>query len=195
MENTISNSEKLIKLFGEAEAAIRLAESELDQLILPAINELRYAASHMVNALSSNISDSQKEKEINNAIEHSQRAVVDTYKLLMNYYLKQLKPIRNEIVHSSIDKEKTYSLLSTTNRAEEIIIKGKYDYENLRDLVYELRKLSDEYRNYYYKEKLKKEKTKKTIITIIIGIISLLSSLFVLLSSSDLIDFIKKLFN
>lgn len=73
------------RLFAEAEAAIKEVELEQAELIIPAVNELRYAGYH----ISKYINEPEAIDELDRAIGHCKRARYDAYEAGIIYYHRE----------------------------------------------------------------------------------------------------------
>lgn len=69
----------LKKLFDDAEAALKHAEHGPVKLVFPAINELRYAGRHIVEALAAGTDDAKRDRELHKAQKHCKRALYDVF--------------------------------------------------------------------------------------------------------------------
>jgi len=80
------------RLFAEAEAAIKEVELEQAELIIPAVNELRYAGYH----ISKYINYPEAKDEIDRAIGHCKRARYDAYEAGIIYYHREFLKFQND---------------------------------------------------------------------------------------------------
>jgi hypothetical protein len=79
--------EEIRDLLSIAETEIKMSENITDQIVVPPINELRYAFSHLVTALTTGVEDSKNEHLIA-AYKHCQRAITDALDIRSLYTLK-----------------------------------------------------------------------------------------------------------
>ena len=90
-ENIESLKKVLSAEFRKAEATLKVQELELFDrgLLMPAVNQLRYAGSHLIRTLDS--SDQSKiESNLRQAIAHCQRATFDSLEVQVRYYLEHI---------------------------------------------------------------------------------------------------------
>ncbi|MGB0696874.1 MAG: hypothetical protein ACPGOY_14575 [Rhodospirillaceae bacterium] len=83
----------LKSLFSKAEAAIHEAEGLHEDVIIPSINQLRYAGYHLLIALTD---DEQIEVQMTKAENHCQRAVFDANDSILNYLLANIAQFRRD---------------------------------------------------------------------------------------------------
>lgn len=72
----------IAELFTEAESAIKYIEDFGENLLVPAVNQLRYTGNHLVRYLSS----PDNTEELNDATKHVKRATYDAYETAMLYH-------------------------------------------------------------------------------------------------------------
>ncbi|MDA3898214.1 MAG: hypothetical protein PF482_18925 [Desulfobacteraceae bacterium] len=77
---------KIRELFAEAEKAIKYIEDFGGELVVPAVNQLRYTGNHLVRYLSSLDGD-----ELRDAGKHAKRATYDAYEAAIVYHLLEYK--------------------------------------------------------------------------------------------------------
>lgn len=75
--------DKIVQLFGEAELDIKEVEGLQEQLVIPSINQLRYAGYHLAKAYRRNAAD----EEFVLAERHCKRAIFDTGESAIFFYL------------------------------------------------------------------------------------------------------------
>ncbi len=88
-------------LFQQAEDAIEETEVTRNELIIPAVNELRYAGYHITNF----INDPSKTNEIKLAEGHCKRAIYDAYEASILYLISQFNKFKDDyrtVVISSV---------------------------------------------------------------------------------------------
>jgi hypothetical protein len=72
----------IAELFTEAESAIKYIEDFGENLLVPAVNQLRYTGNHLIRYLSS----PDNTEELNDATKHVKRATYDAYETAMLYH-------------------------------------------------------------------------------------------------------------
>ncbi len=82
---------ELMKLYHRAESALKRAEQASDSLVIPAVNELRYAGRHIVDALCPKESGKEPKVELNEAKTHIERAIYDSVEVSAVYYLGKIR--------------------------------------------------------------------------------------------------------
>ncbi len=81
--------QELLALFETSEAKIKTTETITGEgLVVPSINELRYAGHHIVRGLLQD-DPTLLEQEIKRATDHVKRSIYDTDEVLLLYYLSQ----------------------------------------------------------------------------------------------------------
>lgn len=85
-------SSDIADLFTEAENAIKGVELECNELIIPAINELRYAGFH----LKEYIKNPELVDEIRKAEGNCKRAIYDAHEASILYYLKEFHKFKDD---------------------------------------------------------------------------------------------------
>ncbi len=89
---------KICDLFKEAERAIKEIEDIGNELIVPAVNQLRYTGNHLVRYLA----DPSNESELFEAERHCKRASYDAYEAAILYYLKLFHKFKDDYRRVSI---------------------------------------------------------------------------------------------
>lgn len=83
---------EIVALFTEAEEAIKYIEDFGENLIVPAVNQLRYAGNHLVRYLSS----SAEVDELRDAEKHAKRATYDAYEAAIFYHLLEYNKFHDD---------------------------------------------------------------------------------------------------
>ncbi len=83
---------EIVVLFNEAEEAIKYIEDFGENLIVPAVNQLRYTGNHLVRYLSS----SQNIEELKDAAKHVKRATYDAYEAAILYHILEYNKFKND---------------------------------------------------------------------------------------------------
>jgi len=89
---------EIAELFDEAEQSLKLAEHTLYELSIPAVNELRYAGRHIVEALKAdeNGKPNKAENERNKAAKHCKRAIYDCQEARALFFFEQYYVFRQD---------------------------------------------------------------------------------------------------
>jgi len=82
----------IVTLFANAEKAIKLVELTHSELIIPAVNELRYVGYHITNY----IKNPEKTEEIDKAVGHCKRATFDAYEAGIIYYIREFQKFKDD---------------------------------------------------------------------------------------------------
>ena len=86
---------EISNLFSDAEKRIKIVEHVVGELTVPAINQLRYVAYHILKA--DNTEDSNlKKEELRKAKNHCQRAIYDAAEVGIIYFLEKIKEFKND---------------------------------------------------------------------------------------------------
>jgi len=123
------------KLFAEAEKRIKEIEHADEGLDIPAINELRYAAFHLLEILTS--SPAKQAAHAPKLTAHLQRAIYDASEALISLQLKELKTFQEDyrlIVVS--DVVKNYQELMQQAEEASSLIKGNQRSREGRETYY-----------------------------------------------------------
>jgi len=131
------------KVFFEAEAEIKFAELLIDSftsvedencvagyqprgVVIPAINELRYAAKHIACAIQENVPEEYREEQLRRAINHCVRARLDALRAVVLFLVRDFHQFTNDyrlldVAATDREKlnsyrEKIWSVLSTLSR-------------------------------------------------------------------------------
>ena len=83
---------EIVTLFNEAESAIKYIEDFGENLIVPAVNQLRYTGNHLVRYLSS----PTNREELRDASKHVKRATYDAYEAAILYHLLEYNKFKND---------------------------------------------------------------------------------------------------
>ncbi len=181
----------LIALFELAESKIKEIERLDYKLLIPSINELRYAGYHVLKALinSNNEFDSEFEKATN----HCKRAIYDAYEVGIVYCLEEIRDFKQcfndcsdlipEVIQTYFDDlleaEKARSFLNENKSGNryEYYEDGKPYYQKLNHIgqKFDLAKptIQDKY-NKKFESDIKQ--ARRFIITVILSLIGLLVS-------------------
>lgn len=81
----------IVELFSEAEEAIKYIEDFGGELVVPAINQLRYTGNHLVRYLGKMEPD-----ELRDAAKHAKRATYDAYEAVIVYHLLEYKKFQDD---------------------------------------------------------------------------------------------------
>jgi len=82
------NIEKLSKAFQKAEETLKDQELLGRGLLIPAVNQLRYVASHLIRTLGQD-NQNQIDDNLRKAIGHCHRAIFDSLEVQVRYYLSE----------------------------------------------------------------------------------------------------------
>lgn len=127
---------ELTRLFKLAEEKIKLVENLNQELVIPAVNELRYAGYHMAQFLSK---DGEATEQLHKAQNHCKRAIYDAVEAGVAHQLELIKKFQDD-----------FRMLVLTEHIS--------DYANLRKQILQARdlilrsKAADEDRASYYAE-------------------------------------------
>lgn len=83
---------EICDLFEEAERAIKEVEDTGAELVVPAVNQLRYTGNHLIRYLS-NTSDTE---ELTDAAKHCKRATYDAYEAAILYQLMEYNKFKDD---------------------------------------------------------------------------------------------------
>ena len=83
---------KVCSLFQEAERAIKEIEDIGNELIVPAVNQLRYTGNHLIRYLA----DPSRKTELFEAERHCKRAAYDAYEAAILYYLSLFHTFKHD---------------------------------------------------------------------------------------------------
>lgn len=86
-------SEELLALFKQAEEAVSLMEAEKGGVIIPAINQLRYAGRHILDALAYH---ETSDENFRRARRHCQRAIYDAYDSGIMFLIERIASFRDD---------------------------------------------------------------------------------------------------
>jgi hypothetical protein len=78
---------RIQKLYNEAESFIKRVENHRLELVFPAVNELRYAGHHLLNALAATDNPAKHDSELRKAEGHCQRAMYEASESGLTYFL------------------------------------------------------------------------------------------------------------
>ncbi len=163
----MSLEEKLKELgfvneFQEAERAIKIVERWHGELVVPAINELRYAGFHIKEYLKTN-DDDQLVKVIN----HCRRARYDAYEVGITYSIEEFRKFkddyRNVVISEvisdfpQIEQEflETLEFINNTQKEtrEKVYLECEKRYRNLSQIIKRLDASRDELNKLIKKER------------------------------------------
>lgn len=172
-KNNTSLFNNLIAEFEKAENRLKLIERQNIQegIDIPSINELRYAACHIIRALKENDSESPEdtqEEEIKRAIRHCQRASYDAIEagiLSQLYIVKEFQEEYKNIVISTVIKDWNEILITANNINKTIQdVKINDEKEDNYEIIHENHiQLEKHTRNFgIYREELNKIKIEQS---------------------------------
>ncbi|MDR2705823.1 MAG: hypothetical protein LBC02_08610 [Planctomycetaceae bacterium] len=98
----VSIEEKYHRAFSIAETHLKSAEYFIQigtiegEILIPAINELRYAGYHAACAIAPSLSEAEKIEAYNKAIAHCERANYDSLDALFCYHIKECKIFKDD---------------------------------------------------------------------------------------------------
>ncbi len=87
--------QEICVLFTEAERAIKEVEDTGGELIVPAVNQLRYTGNHLIRYLSDPAVEAAR-YELADAIKHCKRATYDAYEAAILHQLMELKKFKDD---------------------------------------------------------------------------------------------------
>ena len=87
--------EELLSLYKDAQSKIKRVSRVSGELVIPAINQLRYAGEHILNSIVSESGDS-RDKELLKAGLHCKRAIYDTTEGGIIFLLEQIKLFKED---------------------------------------------------------------------------------------------------
>jgi len=124
-----STIREICALFTEAEHAIKEVEDSGGELIVPAVNQLRYTGNHLVRYLSDPGVEAARD-ELDDAIKHCKRATYDAYEAAILNQLMEFKNSRTTIERLKLPQSFLIIPISPQKRREldnlpAIIIKEK----------------------------------------------------------------------
>lgn len=91
----------LLDLFQDAESKLKKAEHQCGALSIPSLNELRYTAHHLLNALNAN-TPAQEEYEFQEAESHCKRAIFDAVEIRLMDHLRRIEEFEKDYQHIEI---------------------------------------------------------------------------------------------
>lgn len=86
---------RYFELWEQAERDVKVSEQVESKLLIPSINELRYAGYHHIQALKAG-DDATRLDELGKAQKHCQRASYDALELVVVYHLERIKKFRDD---------------------------------------------------------------------------------------------------
>ncbi len=86
---------EVVELFDEAERTMKMIEHIDEKLIIPSVNELRYAGHHLAKAIKTS-GQEEHGGEIEKAIKHCKRAFYDAAEVGILFYLEEFKIFQND---------------------------------------------------------------------------------------------------
>ena len=84
--------QRISALFTEAERAIKEIEDVGGELVVPAVNQLRYTGNHLVRYLR----NPDDKEELRDAFKHCKRATYDAYEAAITYQLLEFKTFKDD---------------------------------------------------------------------------------------------------
>lgn len=128
------------KRYFEAESCIKHYELEESELIIPAINQLRYAGHHYAKSIALE-EDEQKRSQLKKAINHCKRACYDAKEAILMASLEQIDNFFNEFETSEFLEQELpeyREIWSSSINAKEKIQEIRRDLYEDRDSMFEL---------------------------------------------------------
>lgn len=200
----MEKKEEVIELHSEAESLLRIYSFLIDFGSLPPapLFEIQNASRHIIKALSDEISDEDKNRELEKAWDHYNRVIRDMQSFIileLSYKVKKLLKGKSEKLlddkRINLVNEKLKKLQLTSVNEDELYEKN---YQDLNAQISEVTNLYKDLEKEYsikIEEKYKAENYRRKLIAILTGIISLLASFYILLSEDGLLKTVKQLFN
>lgn len=84
--------QEICDLFTEAEKAIKEVEDTGGELVVPAVNQLRYTGNHLVRYLC----NPEKTDELHDSVRHCKRATYDAYEAAILYQLEEYRKFKDD---------------------------------------------------------------------------------------------------
>jgi len=173
----------LTGLFQQAEDAIKDAEVNHTELIVPAVNELRYAGYHITNFLN----DPSRTEEIRLAESHCKRATYDAYEASILFFVSEFKKFkddyRNVTVGQIVPKFNEYNAFvnETIFFIKKIDKETKVEHykkcqasnEKLSKIIIELDNAREELNKLIVKERRSSMIAICAVLTLLVGILAL----------------------
>ncbi|MDH5179452.1 MAG: hypothetical protein OEZ39_02130 [Gammaproteobacteria bacterium] len=174
---------EISKLYSAAEDATKNVEDlHADGIVIPAINELRYAGYHILNALTSE-NDEDKRSEFSKAKKHCIRASYDAIEVGLLSCLAKYKIFREEYkfevissvvpdyldIQSLVGNIKKFMEKADKSQREKYFSELKSLYDKLNPAIDKLEYARDQLNNAM---NARRKKFYLTIITIILGVIA-----------------------
>jgi len=112
-------------LFTIAETKIKQVELLREEIIIPAVNQLRYAGHHILKSLKT-AGAREKESQLEQAKSHCERAICDSMEIGIAYCLERINAFKNDYKAITItDVIPTYfGILCHARAAQELIVQG-----------------------------------------------------------------------
>lgn len=182
------------KLFIKAEGAVKDAEMRNGELLIPAINQLRYSGHHIAKALlNGDVNDAKNQSELTKAINHCRRAYFDAKEAIMLERFEIADSFFSDFVKSDslmrhLPQWSEYRIRTQDMKSEITMIREKV-YEDRTDMFDKIDPLVDELGDIVSKleiagpmiVKSQKESARNFILAvvgIVVGIVSLVLGLF-----------------
>ncbi len=146
---TQQDLQEIVELFSEAERAIKEVEDIGGELIVPAVNQLRYTGNHLVRYLA----DLQNTDELADAKKHCKRATYDAYEAAILYHLSLYQKFKDDyrktIINSiipdysdiclQIEEARRFARKNSENKTRgEFYLDGKKHWETIAKNVQKL---------------------------------------------------------
>ena len=104
-EEDIKLAELFIDGLSSAESTDGIAEHQPRGIVIPAINELRYAAKHLLEAMQEGVSSEIRQEQITRASRHCVRARLDALRALILYLVRDFHQFTNLYRLSNVSAE------------------------------------------------------------------------------------------
>ena len=143
--------EELYSLFRKAEAAMKVVEEWEGDLIVPSINQLRYAGGHLLNFLSQDESV-QNEEDLKKVKRHIQRAIFDSYDAGLSgilQYLNEFHKIFGALPELRKQIPEYDSFMDQADDAHDLIDKAVEKYDSRQEFYEECKPHWEKLRNIY----------------------------------------------
>lgn len=181
----IEKTEELRLLFEKAETAIKMAERSGNEVVIPAVNQLRYAGYHTVTYLNAHFNE--RIDHIERAKKHCKRAILDTVEASIMLYLAEIRNFEKDfksieissVISDYLEKKKIVREISrkvTPAHGDEEKLKL---FEALKQDVEKLREINDSFEDARdeLNKKLKKERREyflkvSGLIVAVVGVIA-----------------------
>ena len=153
-EKQLAEVESIVELFEKTEKILKEVETLNSKISFPPINELRYAGYHLCRAISAQ-DEIEKNKQIQKAQNHGQRAFYDAHEIGIIFFLDAIEYFRNtfqahfssetDFIQDLLKAEKARKLIDNTRK--EVAERATYfqecepHYHSLKDIHSKYREL------------------------------------------------------